>query len=593
MKSKNVYTLIGAIICIAVIVVWKLNSYYKQEKTVFVENQIHQQTLNIVTSVSSQLSQLKNIISSYRGQIDEGQINWVQLSPFFTLAQVEISDQGFYKIKNLYVKSGSVADAWSTDYLQKAFSYSLFSNKEIHGQLFQNLKGNKFLSLMFSEEKIKNNRQAVVLIGDAQYFQKYFDMQRSGLGINLLITQDDIVAAHTQSEYIATKSQEKKNDSAKYYFDKDEIRSSNLAVISYSVKNAKSDYIAIPLFILILIFGFVFVLIGLVLYLVRPLVNEARKAEIFKKVFDEIQTAPAVTEIINKVPEISHAVPVTDAVVVNKLHDHFEKDNDIILKNTVAPHFNFIGVQNNQPHKIILAAMTALDFKIQSESLKISVINESNKLYECDFERFKKAFENIILNAIESHSKKMTIKIYDVNIKSEKQTAVTTYVDIFDDGKGIETGLADKIWQPFYGTKNKRDHKGLGLSEAMSVFIRYGASISLIENTNMYSTGAAFRINMNADKNIEIKSEQIATLTEFSADDDFDIDAILQLDDLSEDSDLNSKNSFKQQFTTTQFKLDTSDEIDLKSFNEHKIDFKKSEKAADRMAVKIRKPGRL
>ena len=148
MKSKTIHAIIGAIVFIVVVVVWKLNSYYKQEKSALIEGQIHQQSMTLKTSISSQIAQLKNIISSYQGQVDESKINWVQINPFFALAQLDIAENGTYTVKNLFVKSGTPADNWSKDYLQKAFTYSPFSNKEIHGQLFQNQTGEKFLSLI-------------------------------------------------------------------------------------------------------------------------------------------------------------------------------------------------------------------------------------------------------------------------------------------------------------------------------------------------------------------------------------------------------------------------------------------------------------
>ena len=239
MKSKTIHAIIGAIVFIVVVVVWKLNSYYKQEKSAFVEGQIHQQTITLKTSISSQIAQLKNIISSYQGQVDESKINWVQINPFFALAQLDIAANGTYAVKNLYVKSGTPADNWSKDYLQKAFAYSPFSNKDIHGQLFQNQAGEKFLSLIFSDQKIQNTRQAVVLVGDATYFQKYFDTVRSAKSTNLLMTSDNVVVGHTQSDYIATKSQEAKLNQSKYFVDRDEIRSSNFFIMSYAPKLSK------------------------------------------------------------------------------------------------------------------------------------------------------------------------------------------------------------------------------------------------------------------------------------------------------------------------------------------------------------------
>lgn len=595
MKSKTVHTIIGAILFIAIVVVWKLNSYYKQEKSAFLENQIHQQTLSLTTSVSSQLSQLKNIISSYHGQVDEGKINWVQMSPFFALAQVEISAQGIYKVKTLFVKSGTAAESWSSDYVQKAFSYSRYSNKDIHAQLFQNRSGDKFLSLIFSEQKIQNSRQAVALIGEASYFQKYFDAQRGAKATNLLMTTDEVVVGHTQSEYIATKSQEQKLNPAKYSMDKDEIRSSNLFVISYAAKQARSEFFAIPLFVLVFIFGFVLVLMGIFLYTLRPIENENRKAEIFKKVFDEVQQKPLPWSPSNSIMPTPN-VPLTTVLETEaEIVDAFVRpppppppmvnnSADVAALPTVL-----VGVKKVKPAVVVQAAMTTLAEPIKSAGLKIETVFESEKKYECDPERFRKAIENIIMNSIEAHSRKMTIKIYDVKSPAGISTLNSTNIDIIDDGKGIEPGVLNKIWQPYFGTKDKLKHKGLGLSESISVVRRYGADIRIMNKSNLYSNGTTVRIEMNALQSQALQLPPEASSMIHEGSDEIDIDALLSLDDGDEVEVVDIINQkIEREFTTTQFKMDQQVKIET----EPRIDFKKTSKPIDHLDVKVRKPGR-
>ena len=48
-----------------------------------------------------------------------------------------------------------------------------------------------------------------------------------------------------------------------------------------------------------------------------------------------------------------------------------------------------------------------------------------------------------------------------------------------DDGVGINPNLLKEVVVPFYTTKNKNQHRGLGLPEAISIFERYGAEIEI------------------------------------------------------------------------------------------------------------------
>lgn len=628
MKSKTIHAIIGAIVLIVAVVVWKLNSYYKQEKSAFVEGQIHQQTITLKTSISSQIAQLKNIISSYQGQVDESKINWVQINPFFALAQLDIAANGTYTVKNLYVKSGTPADNWSKDYLQKAFSYSPFSNKEIHGQLFQNAAGEKFLSLIFSEQKIQNSRQAVALVGDATYFQKYFDTVRSAKSTNLLMTSDNVVVGHTQSDYIATKSQEAKLNQTKYFMDRDELRSSNFFVMSYAPKLSKNEFLAIPLFVLIFVFGFAFLIIGILLYVLKPIENEQRKADIFKKVFDEVQrprsnpppppepAAPQSSQsFVTRTPseaaqalknfnlddfslsedsDEAHELDVEDVLSEIPLQEKVERE----VQQGSASIFGLIGKKKIALGEVVDLALAELSMQIESSGVHINKKYESEKQYEFDVDRFRKAIENLILNSIEAHAKNIMIKIY--NDHSESNHPVN--VDIIDDGRGIEPGTADKIWQPFYGTKDKLKHKGLGLSEALSVVRRYGADVRVLQNPA--ASGVMIRIEMDSELrrlhqgqragDTEVgENTVVPTGTGFVIDEsrsEIDIDAILNLRD--EDDSLEvveaPKVDLEKEFTTTQFKMDEKVNV----VTQPKIEVDKTVKPIDNFSVKVRKPGR-
>ncbi len=584
MKSKTIQAMIVAIVFIVMVVVWKLNSYYKQEKSAFVEGQIHQQSITLKTSVSSQLTQLKNIISSYQGQIDESKINWIQLDPFFALAQVEVNASGTYAVKNLFVKSGTSADNWSKDYLQKAFAYSPFSKKEIHSLLFQSQAGEKYLSLIFSEKMIQNSHQAVVLVGEATYFQKYFDTVRSAKSTNLLLTSDDVVAGHTQSEYIATRSQESKLSSAKYFMDRDELRSTNLVVMSYAPKQAKNEFLAIPLFVIIFVFGFAFLVVGILLYVLKPIENGQRKVDIFKKVFDEVKNSnpteaqPMILPPSQVMPQPAYKFDL-QAAPPKKIPLQEKIEMEIVAADKAAESSLYKPAIQNKTSlsEVVDQALLNLSDTIKAHHIKIDKQYDSETNYEIDKDRFRKAIENILLNAIEAQSENIKIKIYN----ELEEIHQPMNIDIIDDGQGLEVGTEDRIWQPFFGTKDKLTHKGLGLSEALSVIRRYEGELRLFANK---SGGVTARIEMDAQSRKSDTSTTLFTTEESTT--EIDIDSILNLND-DEEVEIASVD-LEKVFKTTQFKMDEKVEI----ISQPDIKLETSVKPIDGYAVKVRKPGR-
>ena len=171
MKIKNIYIFIAAVLLLVGALFWKLNDYYKYEKFGEVRGRLRQQSLSLKTSVGSQVEQLKNIVSSYTGQIDESKINWVQLNPFYALARVSIGTKGNYIVKTLFTKSGTPADKWDQAYLQKAISFNPHKGLPLQVQMFQNQQGEKFVAIVFGDATGYNVTDATLLIGDANYFQ--------------------------------------------------------------------------------------------------------------------------------------------------------------------------------------------------------------------------------------------------------------------------------------------------------------------------------------------------------------------------------------------------------------------------------------
>lgn len=123
--------------------------------------------------------------------------------------------------------------------------------------------------------------------------------------------------------------------------------------------------------------------------------------------------------------------------------------------------------------------------KIQGSHIKLS-FEKKERLYtlNVDAELIRKAFENIIDNALESMGDKGELKILcELKRFSENEVdlAPGDYVRITveDTGKGIAPEHLDKIFDPYFSTKARGYQKGmgLGLSEALAIVHLHGGTI--------------------------------------------------------------------------------------------------------------------
>jgi C4-dicarboxylate-specific signal transduction histidine kinase len=99
-------------------------------------------------------------------------------------------------------------------------------------------------------------------------------------------------------------------------------------------------------------------------------------------------------------------------------------------------------------------------------------IDADLELY-CDAVEIEQVLVNLIGNgvdAVKDRSEKW------VSIKSFKNQT-DTIIQVIDSGPGIESDLANKIFQPFFTTKVVGEGTGLGLSVSKGILEEHGAKI--------------------------------------------------------------------------------------------------------------------
>jgi len=114
-------------------------------------------------------------------------------------------------------------------------------------------------------------------------------------------------------------------------------------------------------------------------------------------------------------------------------------------------------------------------------------IPENEIVFQSNFEKLLMIFENLIINSIQAKSKSIEI--------NAQQTDHEVIFEISDDGTGIPYEYSDKIFIPFFSTKNKGT--GLGLSYIQNLVQMLHGDIYLDNN---YRNGAKFVLRFKYEK---------------------------------------------------------------------------------------------
>lgn len=240
------------------------------------QSQVRKRVITIKTSVAGQLAQLRNTVSSFETGLNEASVNWVQLDPFFALARVQ-NTNGVLKVEQIVSRSNTPAEHWNPAYLEGALRINQSrETADILVQLYKDQQGTKYMLVRLNV----GGGHEIVVAGLADYFQKYFDIERGSRNRSLLVTSEKNLAAHSEADYIASPTKEASLSPKQYIIEKEDIVGTNLTAVSYVLKSKVAPGFVVPWSIFGVVVGFGFILIGVLFYSLDPL---ERRIEKYKK----------------------------------------------------------------------------------------------------------------------------------------------------------------------------------------------------------------------------------------------------------------------------------------------------------------------
>ena len=109
---------------------------------------------------------------------------------------------------------------------------------------------------------------------------------------------------------------------------------------------------------------------------------------------------------------------------------------------------------------------------LESKAIVLNNIIDENVFILCDKSHMTEVFSNIIINAIESIRENGVIEISDEYNKS------AYFLRFKDDGEGMNEETMNKMFSPYFTTKNTERNFGLGLSYCKNVVRKHSGIIS-------------------------------------------------------------------------------------------------------------------
>ena len=186
-----------------------------------------------------------------------------------------------------------------------------------------------------------------------------------------------------------------------------------------------------------------------------------------------------------KLPGNSEVVPLLKNAITAVL-----RSRDLVLKIIT---YSRKGIQNKEPMQlwpIIEETVTLLNSTFPATISLQKIISPEcvSDFILADASQIQEVLINLCNNAVHAMNEKGDITISlepvelsdkDIPIQYEAAAGRYAKLSVQDTGCGIETGMVDKIFDPFYTTKEEYEGAGMGLSTVQGIVAQHGGAIKV------------------------------------------------------------------------------------------------------------------
>jgi len=180
-----------------------------------------------------------------------------------------------------------------------------------------------------------------------------------------------------------------------------------------------------------------------------------------------------------------------------KVEDSYEKSNNLLqyMSQTIDDFRNFFQqggeVSEFSVKEALDSVYNLVNTNLAYNHIECDINVKHDSMIKGGLNEFKQVLINIINNAQEAiESNKSSKKKIDVLITQEKDFAL---ICISDDGGGISKGVIEKVFDPYFTTKNQTQGTGLGLYMSKQIIENSMCGSLSVKNSN---NGAEFSIRL-------------------------------------------------------------------------------------------------
>ncbi|SVC88994.1 uncharacterized protein METZ01_LOCUS341848, partial [marine metagenome] len=128
--------------------------------------------------------------------------------------------------------------------------------------------------------------------------------------------------------------------------------------------------------------------------------------------------------------------------------------------------------------KVINQTLLLMDDQIQSSNIRlIKNIQKDLPYLNVNPNDMEQVFINLLQNAIDSLKEMENNAILEIAIYQKKEQN-KFFIEINDNGKGVDEQIRNKIFTPFFTTKPAGEGTGLGLNIIQKIIEKYGGTIN-------------------------------------------------------------------------------------------------------------------
>jgi len=165
------------------------------------------------------------------------------------------------------------------------------------------------------------------------------------------------------------------------------------------------------------------------------------------------------------------------------------------------PHFEVLELRS-----LAMAAVDGLRDRAMASGIELKIEFERPGEMRGDAEKLRRVIENLISNAIEAIGAAAPASPRIEVLGGENLAGTEIWLRVIDNGSGIAASDRERIWSPFFTTRQAGT--GLGLALSRKTIEAHGGRIDLVSDSDQSRPprGTEFILSFLKDPNAEVQS---------------------------------------------------------------------------------------